>query len=102
MQNNSDFGWPDSRIKLKVDEVKVSWPNDAPNQTRSAPQTKPEEDANDEHFKRCTLCGAQFATHQGLGGHMSKSHKNMSLVFREKQKKRKLRATERLITQLAK
>ena len=64
-------------------------------------EAQPEEEGKGEPYV-CSFCGTRFSTHQGLGGHISKKHKQMSAAFREKQTRREQRTTERLVTKIAK
>ena len=51
----------------------------------------------------CPVCkGRSFVKAQALGGHMSKSHPNMSAEFTKKQERRKEREPERLLLRKAK
>ena len=44
---------------------------------------------------KCDFCNAVFPSHQGLGGHMSRTHKDQSLKFKKKKEIRENRTLER-------
>lgn len=55
-----------------------------------------------EESFHCKLCGLQFNTSQGLGGHMSRAHPGKSSDYKKKKDTRKTREVERYKLQLAK
>lgn len=50
----------------------------------------------------CDFCPATFSSHQGLGGHMSRSHKDQSLKFKKKKEIRNSRTAARDLLEEAK
>lgn len=51
---------------------------------------------------KCTICPCVFASPQGLGGHMSRTHKDQSIKFQNKKKIRLLREPQRKLLEKAK
>ena len=56
----------------------------------------------DQFVCKINGCGKVFATRQGLGGHVSKSHPGQSITYREKVVRRDQRKNDRLILSIAK
>lgn len=87
-------------IDISNDDYDIN--NSSNNYNNKKQSTKQRSNNHKERNYKCAICSWIFSSPQGLGGHMSRTHKDQSIKFQKKKHIRLLREPQRKLLEKAK